>query len=299
MTQDLIASGPPTVSVVIPFRRGELTDLSNLLRALGRQSLQSIETIVVDNNERALVPLENDGLPRTRWVYHGGAGAYSARNAGAELASGLILAFTDADCIPSDRWLEFLVQDLESRGLNAVIAGAIVVTTETEWSNVHEDYDRTMHHRQSAYVREGFGATANFSMYRSLFERVGQFDERFLSGGDRDWCVRACAAGAQVHLNKRAVVFHPARRSLRELCIKNRRGVGGETARIRKAGFGLASPVAYQIARTPRRFQILWGSTRGVAATRRFLLAIEFLFLQGIRVAESVRLAVGALPERR
>lgn len=301
MTLGSAAFQPPAVSVIVPIRRGELTDLPTLLHCLRRQSLgaELIETILVDNNDRPLLPPKHHGLPRTRWVYHAGSGSYSARNAGSAIASGGILAFTDADCIPSEGWLEACVQDLQSRGSSAVIAGAIVTTTATGWSNPHEDYDRAMHHRQAAYVREGFGATANLAMHRSLFERIGQFDDRFLSGADRDWCARARAGGAQVYLNRDAVVFHPARRSFRELCLKNRRGVGGETARLRKAGFGPATPIAHQITSAPSRLRILWHATQSVASARRVRLVLQFLLLQGIRLTESVRLAVGALPEKR
>src|SRR5687767_14260928 len=100
-------SSQPSVSVIIPV----YNDTERLLRCLEALEAQTyprnrFEVIVVDNGSD--VPVA-DTLNR-----HAGCailvteprpGGFVARNAGIERASGEILAFTDADCLPAASWL--------------------------------------------------------------------------------------------------------------------------------------------------------------------------------------------------
>jgi glycosyltransferase involved in cell wall biosynthesis len=292
----------PLVSVIVPYRNGRLTDLPRLFAALRRQtiSIDDYEIIAVDNNIKPCI--ETLKLAKSNeviWIHQAAMGSYSARNAGAAIATGEILAFTDADCIPNERWLEELVTQLRTNGDEAIVAGTILLTSKSCWKNLYENYDRIMHHRQDYYVASGFGATANLSMYRALFEKVGPFDEAFLSGGDRDWCERACHIGSSISLSVDASVTHPTRASFGEHVTKNRRGVGGDASGIRKQGLGIAAIAVSQLLNTSTRLRILRHATRGHPICRRLQLLCVFFLLQVVRIAESLRLACGTAPERR
>jgi hypothetical protein len=105
-------------------------------------------------------------------------------------------------------------------------AGRIVVPCSAPTA-VLEQLDAARFFRQQRYVLESFAATANLFVRRAVFDAVGHFDERLLSGGDQEFGARAHAAGVPIDYAPAAVVHHAARRSLSELLAKAHRvGVG-------------------------------------------------------------------------
>jgi hypothetical protein len=58
-----------------------------------------------------------------------------------------------------------------------------------------EYLDRLSYLNQPAYAAEGYGATANLFVRRSVFDAVGLFRADVLSLGDREWGKRATSAG--------------------------------------------------------------------------------------------------------
>src|SRR6185437_12388918 len=77
--------------------------------ALGRQEAiadVTVEVIVVDNGSSDASRDIASGHPAvTRVVTESRPGSYAARNAGLAVATGDLIAFTDADCLPASDWL--------------------------------------------------------------------------------------------------------------------------------------------------------------------------------------------------
>jgi GT2 family glycosyltransferase len=92
------------ISVVVCTRNGSAT-LRECLEALGRQTYENREVIVVDDGSTDAVPeiAKSFDFVRYRRLQHGGLSV--ARNAGALLATGAIIAYTDDDCMPDEDWL--------------------------------------------------------------------------------------------------------------------------------------------------------------------------------------------------
>ena len=91
-----------------------------------------------------------------------------------------------------------------------------------------ELYESVAGFRQQEYVdRWRFGATANLFTRASVFDRVGPFDERLRSLGDREWGRRVFDQGFTQRYADAARVRHPARRSVRALLRRARRMTGG------------------------------------------------------------------------
>lgn len=94
----------PEFTVVIPtYERHEQLDA--LMERLVAQSISNFEVIVVDQSTRAW---EHAGEPHPfllHYVHSPVKGAVSARNLGAFLARGKVIAFTDDDCLPTPDWL--------------------------------------------------------------------------------------------------------------------------------------------------------------------------------------------------
>ena len=133
----------------------------------------------------------------------GASGLSAARNRGASVADGEIIAFTDADCEPARSWVAELVRCYESH--DALAAGGPAVPSwpadrparvpaELEWlvGTTHRGFtDRTDIHE----VRNTFGC--NISFRADIFDALGGFDERLgkrpgheIQGEEAELCAR-------------------------------------------------------------------------------------------------------------
>ncbi|MFC2053984.1 glycosyltransferase [Chloroflexota bacterium] len=104
----------PIISVIVPCY-GQSDDLPNCLRALLNQQLElPYEIILVDSASDPTVARTAEPFPEIRLVrsetrlFCG-----RAKNLGAEHARADFFAFTDADCIPDEKWLLSAYQALQ------------------------------------------------------------------------------------------------------------------------------------------------------------------------------------------
>jgi GT2 family glycosyltransferase len=213
----------PMVSVVIPHYRA-LSDLGQCLDALGRQTYPAdrVEIIVADNNSpegEAAVAAAIAGRAQLVVVVEKGAGP--ARNGGAALARGEVLAFTDSDCVPQPDWLTEGVRALSGHD---VVGGRMkVLVDDPARMTPAEAFETVFAFDNESYVaHKGFTVSANLLCRRALFEKVGGF----LSAGyaeDVEWCNRALASGFTLGYAPASIVGHPARRTWEDLLKKWRR----------------------------------------------------------------------------
>jgi glycosyltransferase involved in cell wall biosynthesis len=200
----------PRVSVIVPARDAEGT-LARTLECLVRQRLEEpYEVIVVDDGSRdgtASIAAGTGGP--VRLVTGRGAGSSAARNLGVSQASGAVLAFTDADCFPTEGWL---AAGLRVLGGVDLVAGAVAPDPGAPLG----PFDRTVWVERETGLYE----TANLLIRRAVFERIGGF-EPWLSdpGQTRGWTNpelgedvwlgwRARRAGARTAFAPDALVHH-------------------------------------------------------------------------------------------
>lgn len=104
----------PKISVVIPAYNAEAT-VGDAVRAVMSQPLppENFECLVVDDGstDRTAEIAEAAGAAVLRLQKN--QGAPGARNAGIAAARGSWIAFTDADCVPSRRWLNSILAEAE------------------------------------------------------------------------------------------------------------------------------------------------------------------------------------------
>lgn len=217
----------PEVSIIIPVHR-QWQYLPDLLAALaGQDDPARPEVIVVDNDPGSAEP--RPALPA--WVTRincGTPGSYAARNAGAAVARGALLVFTDADCRPRPGWLATLRRATE-QDPERLLAGPIDVPLPAN-PNRWQVFDAIRGIPQHRFIAHGYAATANLALPAALFRRLGGFDPGRMSGGDAEFCRRAGAQGYRLQLVPDAVVDHPPRDSLTALATQARRIKGGQVA---------------------------------------------------------------------
>lgn len=238
----------PTISVVIPVL-DDPGGLEKCLSALRRQvGVPTYEIVVVDNGPGEAVravALAHDA----RYTVEHQRSSYAARNRGLREAAGDILAFTDADCVPDENWLAAGCEALEGADL---VGGAVNVTVRNPARpTAAELYELVNAFQQQRYVEvEGFSATANLITRRDMFDGVGPFDGTLQSSGDFEWSRRAVAADYRIAFAPRAIVKHPARRTLRALVRKQRRVTRGRMV-LRRRGHDMHFPGVRGLLRVP------------------------------------------------
>lgn len=207
----------PFVSVIVPVKDDDGA-LGVLLQSLLYQSYlrERFEVIVVHNNSEPLDINVPTGLSVTS-LAEPADGSYASRNRGIEHAAGEILAFTDTDCVAHPDWLWHAVNFL-SRNRDRIVAGEIQVFASHARPNLAEKHQLAFAFDQDINVARRRGLpTANLFVSREVMNHVGWFNPRMLSGGDAEWSRRALRHGYRWHIQRDAVVYHPARWSFRQL----------------------------------------------------------------------------------
>jgi glycosyltransferase involved in cell wall biosynthesis len=209
-----MAPGPVQASVIIPALNAA-EHIGEQLLALARQRTEvSWELIVADNgsSDRTVGVVESvapqiavpvrivDASART--------GVSAARNAGAAVAAGELLLFTDADDVVDDLWVQEMVSAL--RG-NPFVGG------KEELSELNGEvvcsWRRPMGEAGLAvfwgrpYVRGG-----NFGCTTVAYTAVGGFDETLLRSVDIDFSLAMLESGITPVFAERAIVHYRYRR---------------------------------------------------------------------------------------
>src|SRR3954471_142839 len=197
----------PVVSVVIPTC-GRPDLLQRCLAAVEAQSLPAaeVEIVVVDDTQRRRGPA-------------------AARNTGWRRAKSDLIAFTDDDTVPDERWLERGVAAFRP-GVDAVCGRVVMPIPATP-----TDYERN----ENGLERAEF-VTANCFVRRAALERIGGFDERFRLPWreDSDLQFRLLRAGSTIARAEDAVVVHPVRPAPWGVSLKQQKKVMFDALLFRK-----------------------------------------------------------------
>jgi len=320
----VIEISAPSVSVIVPVFRdaGRLSSCLSCLSGQRSPLAGGFEIVVVDNDpvEGAPSPPVAEAVARfraARVFAQPRPGSYAARNLGVSQARGQVIVFTDADCLPASGWLEAGVARLLDDDSIGIVGGSVeLLYADPRSPRVAELVQIVTAFRQREFVEEqGYCATANLFTRRSVFERVGLFEERLLSRGDWEWGRRVAAAGYRLVYCNAARVSHPASGSLRDLVRRTARIAGGGWAlqRLRPGGRGsggrawrAAFGTLGRSARATWRLVAPWDDLARVFASPEIPSAAKRLTVGGLVVLlswygllERLRLVLGGAAERR
>jgi len=250
-TNHLIGSSVK-ISVIISHLNQE-EDLNRCLRALADQKdARTWEVIVVDNGSTHLPKLNGFEGAQIVLTLEQTPGPGPARNTGAALTNGEVLAFIDADCVPADDWLSQIHQAFNLPDTE-IVGGEVLVDVLSNTSPPKSlFYEKVYSFRNGLHVRDGFSVTSNMAVRREVFERVGPFGGIDIAE-DRDWGMRATALGASFRFLPSLVVIHPPRHSFSELKKKWLRHIAHERMEWSKKQHGslLWSLRAFAVAISP------------------------------------------------
>ena len=207
---------PPKVSVII-VSRGRPDSLQLCLTGLGQVSYPSFEVIVVaDAGSRAgivdpesvkLVPFETANIS-------------AARNAGADVASGDIIAFIDDDAVPEPTWLTHLMAPFAQPDV-AIVGGYVIgrngISYQWRARMAFPDGDASpfeLPDDQTSILQGEAGRAiktegTNMAVRRDILAQLGGFDAAFAFYLDEtDLNMRIAAAGLKTAVVPDALVHH-------------------------------------------------------------------------------------------
>ncbi len=209
------------ISVIIPAYNEE-ENLGKTLDAILSSDYPNFEVIVADNasTDKTSAIAAAKGA---KVIYEKRKGTSSAREAGRKVASGKILAFLDADCLPEKDWL--------SRGAKHFDDHRVVAVT-----GPYDYYDGPIFFRwfslnSQKYIwrpvnsivrvfNRGMLIEGNMFIRASTLETVGGFDVLITFYGDGTDTAKRLAPHGQIVFDKNLVLKTSARRFKREGTIK-------------------------------------------------------------------------------
>jgi GT2 family glycosyltransferase len=209
-------------SIVIPtYNRPDR--LRNCLKAIAQVDYprENFEVIVVDDGSKMLLnsviePFQSE-LSLTL-LRQENAGPASARNAGAAIARGQFLVFTDDDCVPTSHWLKALDEQFQKTP-DALVGGhTLNALPENIYSTASQLLiDYLYEHYNNRATTANFFASNNFALPIQNFQNIGGFDTTFplAAGEDREFCDRWLYAGYTMSYAPEAQVFHAHHLTLR------------------------------------------------------------------------------------
>jgi glycosyltransferase involved in cell wall biosynthesis len=225
------ADGLPVVSVIVPVLNGEQTIGACVAGLLSVDyPAERREILIVDNGSTDRTAEIVQAYP-VRYLREDRPGAASARNRGIEASSGGILAFTDADCLATRRWLRELVAGFTDATIGAVegeIADYPPVTLAQRYTARRRTFS---YEARRVSPLAPYLLTGNVAFRREVFERIGLFDTRFPAAGseDVDFSWRFFdLSGLETRYCPKAVVFHRHRATVLDLFrqqVRNGRGL--------------------------------------------------------------------------
>lgn len=187
----------PSIAVVIPMYNAERT-IATALTSVLEQTRPPEEIIVVDNGstDRSLQIVAAYGS-RLRLFTEATRGPGAARNHGVRQTRSECIAFLDADdCMPPDRLA------LQQAALMASAGAEMVLGLQCLFADGAMPGVQTP---GSDCVFQGQIPSAAFCR-RTLFDRVGLFEESLSAGEFIEWCARVRDAGIPVVMLPRVVV---------------------------------------------------------------------------------------------
>lgn len=203
------------VSIIVPSYNGA-HKLPNILKALEAQTVQDFETIVVVDGS---TDNTREVLESTQWqlnlqvVYRENGGRAVVRNAGVVAAKGDLLIFFDDDMRPTPVCVELHLAH------HAQYSASILVGSQLEdFEKVSSDFQQFKAELSRTWApfdnfgqipaNQPFITAANFSLSKTLFERLEGFDERLTDAEDFDLAVRAVGEQVPLYFNNKVLAWH-------------------------------------------------------------------------------------------
>jgi GT2 family glycosyltransferase len=216
----LFNSDKPVISVIVLSKLGG-EHLTRLLKLLARQKIDlPFETIVVLEEGAALPEVQ---MPIKQIVVEAGLGIAQNRNIGIEAARGEVIAFIDDDCLPRAHWLVRLTKPLFQG--DEVTTSGFSVLPSTKLGNAiatlgYPGGGSLGFEKMWPVTKNGFTSHlggGNCAFKKQVLQKMeGFLNELVFGGEDTELALRLTKAGHKIRYVADALVWHRARKRVRE-----------------------------------------------------------------------------------
>jgi glycosyltransferase involved in cell wall biosynthesis len=263
------------ISVVICTRDRD-DALAECLRSVAKQCSAPGEVIVIDNSRDGNARRVCAPFAYVRFVHEPRPGLSAARNAGIRASRRQIVAFTDDDVEIHPAWTAEIARAFSDRSIDALTGLVLPASLDTPAQRFfqldmggfgttfvpllfdHRFFEET---RPSGAHVWKIGAGANMAFRRTVFERLGLFDERLGAGAsgcseDSELWYRLLANGGVCLYEPRAVVSHHHRSEWPDLRRQIRSYMKGHVAAlvVQFDGFGDRGNIVRIVKQLPAYF---------------------------------------------
>lgn len=194
---------PHPFATIVVTVRNEARHMADLLDSLVVQE-PPFEIVIVDAESTdptgQIVRAYQERYPNIRLIVRRSTRG-GGRNLGVAEAKGDVVCFVDGDCIANPFWLQQLRRTLAGAD---IAAGRTVQIGYWAFEALHRV---ELDHRGHDVTHP----SCNLAYWKPLFEKVGGFDEAFITAEDIDLNYRAVDVGARLVANEHAIVYHRAR----------------------------------------------------------------------------------------
>jgi glycosyltransferase involved in cell wall biosynthesis len=189
----------PLVSVIVPVYNGE-NFLVDALASIRRQDYCPLQIVIIDDGStdgtaELAATLDHD----IQWIYQQNRGPSAARNAGLAMAHGEFIAFLDADDLWPPGKLQAQIELLLANADAEIVLGRIQCIDHSALPpSVATDSKGSL-----------FGVHLGSAVFRrSVFDKVGLFDENLRYSEDHDWFFRARELNASIISTPRVTLLY-------------------------------------------------------------------------------------------
>lgn len=249
------SSDGPLVSVVVPtHNRAEGLERS-IAGVLAGCADVDAEVIYVDDassDDTPRILAEHTAAGRIRQVRVECGAPGPARNAGAALARGTYLLFTDDDCGVPEGWAAGMLAARERHGVDALSGGFAPARMETAAERYYEYRMRTLYADRARPVQAV--PAMNLLVERAVFEKLDGYSSlRLPSMEDWEFCYRLVGSGCRL-------VYDPA--------VRVEHAYGRDWAYVRRRVFEAAwlGPAVWRLSGLPVRRKLARDALRAAAA---------------------------------
>ncbi|WP_128905682.1 glycosyltransferase [Halorubrum amylolyticum] len=213
----------PNPDIIVPVYNDPL-GIEATLDSLAASEFKEYHVVVVDNGStdetRSTIESRVRDHDNVELVIEDEVqGSYAARIRGIEHSKSNVLAFLDADETVDEDWLETALTAMDEQDVDYL--GCNVELTLPEDTLVGRYNAHTGFPVEQYLDEQNYAPTCALLVRREVFDEVGLFDARLISGGDREFGERVHEAGYDQGYAEDATVYHPARTSFESLAKKN------------------------------------------------------------------------------
>lgn len=215
------------ISIIVGVRNMEKT-IEPCVNSLINQTYENKEIIIIndgsdDNTEQISLMIKKKNKDVSiKVITTKKRGISHARNLGYEVAKGEYVAYSDADCILIDNWLDLVIPYFEDPEV-ALVGGVTKFRSDNSYSSIYRQIEFEKRY-ENIKKKEVVWAGGPGSIFRkSVLEEIGGFNPNWVHGEDAEISFLIYERNYKIIKESKAITYHVAEKNFQRLVFKGYR----------------------------------------------------------------------------